>query len=149
MTSIEIPNGVTGIGVFAFGNCESLESIVIPESVIEIGDCAFWECKSLKTVKISNGVKSIGLSAFEGCPSLKTVNIPDSVKELGDNVFFECPALKEWLISPTHPHFQSAGAGLLTKDGKTFLSCLCSAKEYQIPEGVTTIKDHAFYGCNR
>lgn len=62
--SIIIPDGVTGIGDRAFGDCSSLTSIDIPNSVTSIGDKAFIDCSSLTYIDIPNSVKSIGHGAF-------------------------------------------------------------------------------------
>lgn len=50
LTSIEIPNSVTQIGMSAFVYCSGLTDIVIPNSIKEIGVCAFFGCSSLKKV---------------------------------------------------------------------------------------------------
>ena len=51
--TIEIQNGVTSIGDYAFLNLSGLTSIRIPESVTSIGKIAFYGCTSLKTVYYS------------------------------------------------------------------------------------------------
>lgn len=48
--TIIITDGVTSIGSYFFGICESATSISIPESVIEINNNAFENCSSLKNV---------------------------------------------------------------------------------------------------
>ncbi len=50
MTSISIPEGVVGIGEFAFTECTSLTSIVIPASVERIVRYAFSKCTALKSI---------------------------------------------------------------------------------------------------
>ena len=47
---ITIPNSVTSIGKFAFGNCTSLTSVTIPNSVTSIRESAFEDCTRLKDV---------------------------------------------------------------------------------------------------
>lgn len=121
--SYTIPNGVTKIGNFAFGNCESLTSVTIPDSVTIIGDCAFRNCMALENVTIPTrvmtigrwafsrclsvtslaipeGVKSIGDHTFDGCSGLTNVTIPDSLKTIGDFAFSECKKLR----NVTMPH---------------------------------------------
>ena len=89
----KIPNGVTSIGDYAFGNCTSLSSITIPDNVISIGINVFRDCTSLTSITIGNGVTSIGGSAFRDCRSLTGITIPDGVTSIGYRTFFECANL--------------------------------------------------------
>ena len=73
ITSIEIPNSVTSIGIRAFYDCSGLTSITIPNSVTSIGNYAFEGCTGLTSVTIPNSVTSIGNYAFKGCPALKVL----------------------------------------------------------------------------
>lgn len=45
-----IPEGVTTIGDYAFGDCSSLTSITLPESLTSIGWRAFYGCSSLQAI---------------------------------------------------------------------------------------------------
>ena len=96
--SFIIPDSVTSIGDWAFGDCTSLTSIVIPDSVTSIGDWAFSLCDSLTSVTIGNGVTSIGWGAFQECTSLESVVIPDSVTSIGRSAFSGCTSLTSVVI---------------------------------------------------
>ena len=50
--SVVIGNGVTGIGSYAFGDCENLESIIIPAGVNSIGAYAFHDCEDCQNSAI-------------------------------------------------------------------------------------------------
>lgn len=91
--SVTIPNSVTSIEDYAFGNCTSLANITIPNSVTSIGESAFSGCTSLISVTIPNGVTSMGDSLFANCYSLTSVTIPDSVTMIGSSTFSYCKAL--------------------------------------------------------
>ncbi len=97
ITSVEIENGITSIGNYAFHSCK-LTSITIPDSVTSIGECVFYHCTSLKSVTIPDGVKSIGGYAFSSCESLTSITIPDSVTSIGDYVFYNCTSLESITI---------------------------------------------------
>ena len=84
--SYAIPDGVTGIGAYAFQHC-SLNEVIIPPSVTWIGERAFENSQNLRYVTIPNGVTHIGRSAFSGCHRLNEVIIPPSVTEVGDRAF--------------------------------------------------------------
>lgn len=116
ISSIEIPNSVTIIGVYAFYECSGLTSIVIPDSVTSIGDDAFencgltgeliipdsvtsigiWSfagCTGLTSVIIGNGIINIQNMAFQYCTGLTSVTIPNSVTRIGSYTFRGCESL--------------------------------------------------------
>lgn len=70
---ITIPNGVTGIGNYAFKNCSSLESVTIPESVKSIGFDAFQYCSSLTSITIPVSITDINQYAFADCTNLANI----------------------------------------------------------------------------
>ena len=64
-----IPNSITSIGDYAFGECFSLTSITIPNSVTSIGEWAFSYCESLTTVICeASNVPVLGEYVFDGMP---------------------------------------------------------------------------------
>ncbi len=73
ITSVEIENGVTSIGIYAFFECTGLTSITIPDSITSIGNQAFQGCESLTSITIPDSVKSIGRDAFYICTGLTDV----------------------------------------------------------------------------
>lgn len=54
VTDVVIPDDVTEIRPYAFGNCSNLTSISIPNSVKSIGNYAFWGCDSLAKVDFAS-----------------------------------------------------------------------------------------------
>lgn len=74
---VEIRNGITDIGDYAFFGCTNLTSVIIPNSVTRIGDYAFRFCTSLKSISLPDSVTTVGRSAFAGCLSLAGVTMSD------------------------------------------------------------------------
>lgn len=52
IVTVEISEGITTIGPYAFYDCENAADIVIPDSVVEIGAYAFSGCFNLTTVTV-------------------------------------------------------------------------------------------------
>ena len=90
---IEIQDGVTSIGRYAFFECTELRGVNIPNSVTYIGRYAFSYCVKLKTVHIPDSVTYIGWYAFSRT-DLTSVTIPDSVTIIGKGAFYACEKLK-------------------------------------------------------
>ena len=104
-TSITLRKGTKGIAEYAFAdcNCDGLTSINIPNSVTTIGICAFEGRTGLTTVNIPNSVTTIGYQTFRGCTSLTTVNIPNSVTTIDEDAFMDCPSLYDVYCYATTP----------------------------------------------
>ena len=66
--------GITKIGGFAFGGCQSLTSVEIPNSVTSIEFGAFTMC-GLQSITIPSSVTLIDAQAFQMCESLESVTV--------------------------------------------------------------------------
>ena len=149
LTSVEIPENVTNIGLGAFIGCMRLTSVTIPKNISVIERDTFKNCESLTSVEIPENVKSIGEDAFMGCESLTKINIPDSLTDIGSNAFLYCSGVTAFEVSENNPVYTSENGVLLSKD-KSELICYCCGSpetEYTVPEYVKSIDKYAFSGC--
>lgn len=93
LTSITIPNTITGIGSWAFSGCSSLPEITIPDSVTSIGTAqTFYGCSSLTAVTLPSGLTG-NMPNFRGCTSLTEIAIPSGITYVGNNTFWGCSSL--------------------------------------------------------
>jgi hypothetical protein len=158
--AIDIQNGITRIGSWAFANCKNLTSVTIPDSVTSIGYLAFWECSSLAGIKIPDNVTSIEYRAFDGCSALASVNIPRSMTRLENSIFSGCSSLTsvtipENITSIGEYAFDSCTKlksvvlpNSLTELGRSAFSSCSSLESIIIPEGVTSIGLYTFSSCS-
>ena len=137
LTSVTIPNSVTSIGYSAFLGCTSLTSVTIPDSVTSIEDHAFGWCTSLTSITIPNSVTSIGASAFRFCKSLSSVTIPDSVTSIGNYVFYDCTNLKSIIVLTPDCEF---GSPIVEEKVKIYGFVNSTAKGYADSNGNIFIK---------
>ena len=123
LTSILIPDCITGIGDRAFAGCSNLQGIEIPGSVVSIGEGVFNGCAALSYMEVAAGntvydsrdncnaiIKTSNKTLIAGCQN--TV-IPSSVTSIGAEAFYGCTGL----------------TGI------------------EIPSSVTSIGASAFFGC--
>lgn len=103
ITTLNIPEGTTKIGDYAFDEYSSITDVTIPNSVKSIGNYAFQNCKGLTIFTIPDSVTSIGNSAFSFCSKLTSVTIPNSVTSIGTYVFNGCRSLTSVTIKATTP----------------------------------------------
>ena len=126
-SSVEIPEGVTDIGNYAFNEAKNLsnitfagnkvtrigiyafcqtgiEEISIPTSVKKIESRAFMNCINLLEIVVPSSVTSIGESAFAGCSSLTKAVIPASVKTIGYYAFGNNSNLKIYVVTNSYAH---------------------------------------------
>ncbi len=103
---------------------------------------------SITSVNIGNGVTSIKDSAFYNCNALESVIIGDSVTSIGGNAFYSCDALESIYLSDIAAwcaiQFGDINANPLYYANNLYLNGNL-VTELVIPNGVTSIKDYAFY----
>lgn len=135
LTNITIPDSITNIEMRAFSGCTGLTSITIPDSVIYISIETFRDCTSLTSVAIGNGVTKIYDWAFNSCTNLTSITIPDSVKSIGSKSFAGCSNLANITIPNSVTSIGDEAFGN------------CDFKTINLPEGIISIGSLAFFDC--
>lgn len=91
---VNIPMGVTDIGMLAFYGRWDLRSVVIPDGVKSIGEWAFRYCP-ITDLALPNSVTDIGECAFSDCGNLTSLAIPKNMASIGERAFGMCPCLAD------------------------------------------------------
>ena len=136
LSTVSVPNSITGIGINAFQNCCSLKSFSIPSSITSLGSYSFQNCCSLKSVTIPSSITSLGSYFFQYCYSLKSVSIPSSITSIGANMFYQCQTLNSAVLSD----------GILSVSSSMFDSCQ-NLRYVRLSAVMTSISSNMFYGC--
>jgi len=126
LSSVTLPESMTGIGWSAFKNCNNLASITLPEGILWINPSTFSSCYNLASITLPESVTSIGYSAFEYCSSLKNIVLSKNLNTIGKDAFFGCSSL-EIITLPES----------LTSIEASDFECFNSKLKLYIPESVT------------
>lgn len=137
LTSVSLPNSVTLIDAYAFGNCKGLTAVTMPNSVTALGERAFAWCSVLTTLTIPDSVTSIGAYAFYYCTGLTSVVISNSLTLIDECTFANCSGLTTVTIPNS-----------VTVLGESAFAWCSGLTAVAIPGTVTSIGDNAFYYCN-
>ena len=145
---IKLPSTVENIGDFAFEGCQLLEDIELSKNLKHIGQYAFYDCRNLQLLDFQKGIISIGSFAFLWCTSIKSIKIPSTVISIGKNPLQYVLFDKRQLTFTCDSYlYEVENNTLYTKNKRYVISCLSRDLSFQIPQEVTHIGQHAFYGC--
>lgn len=125
----------------------SSKAYAIPPEVIRIGRSAFYGAEKLTAITLPAGLKEIGGWSFMYC-GMASITIPSRVEKIGSSPFALCKNLAQIMVVPNNTHYTSLDGVLLNK-AKTILIQYPNGNNrytYDIPSGVTTIGQDAFWG---
>lgn len=144
---IPADGSVERIGSKAF-YCSSITSITIPDSVITIKESAFLSCTSLTSVTVGRGVKYIGKYAFNGCVHLVEIYNKSSL-----SITAGSSRHGEIAYNARNVYTQEGGSKLsviddvfIIYDGNTLVNYIGNSLNVIVPNSITIIGKHAFYG---
>ncbi len=104
ITEVQVPEGVTSIGEYAFLDSSRLQRIILPCSVTGIGKGAFCGCTCLRQLLIPDHVTAFEKWLFTGCGSLTeltycgyTIDMTLCMRgDLNTSLFFEMMRTKNY-----------------------------------------------------
>ena len=104
---IVLPEGLTYLGEGVFSECSLLTTVDVPDLVTSIGDRTFYKCTALESVTLGDSIKSIGYEAFTGCTALKSIVVPEGVTSVNVRAFEGCTSLTEIKFTGNAPAFET------------------------------------------
>lgn len=117
---IDIPEGVTRIGEYAFEACTQVKTFNLPSTLIDgtgtgykkdaIGSNAFYGCHALTSISIPENVTKILGSTFQDNFELKEIDLPSTITLIDGYAFSNCQKLQDLRISATTPPTVRYGA---------------------------------------
>ncbi|MBQ4578150.1 MAG: leucine-rich repeat protein [Clostridia bacterium] len=145
ITAVSLPEGLTGLGNFAFSDCAGLVEVELPSQLYGIGSCAFQNCASLTGITLPESLSYIDNDAFRNCTSLTDIHLPANVWSLGTSVFGGCTGLTRITVDENNYSYYVEDDALLTlaSDGN-LLYYFGSSTDYVVPEHVRQIDPFAF-----
>ena len=98
--SINIEEGITNVGRFAFHGVNKVTEVNIAKSVKTLNEGAFDRCHALTSVNFAENseLQSIGQSAFYWTENLKSITIPEKVKSIGKGGLGGTTSLREIIL---------------------------------------------------
>lgn len=120
ITEATYDNVISGSNIVTPGITHRIEYVVLPETLTTIGQEAFLKCENLVAINIPKNVSNINYTAFDRCISLDSIT-----------------------VDKENNTYESIDNCLINKKTNTLIT---GGNNCVVPDGVTTIGSHAFWG---
>lgn len=156
LATINFPSSIISVGESAFSGTSFLRN---QSGLVYIGKVAYRYVGSMPentSIVIKEGTVQLGEDVFYGCSNLTSIYIPSSVTSFGEFSFFGCNGLTKVIISDLRAWLSivfpdddySTNANPLMYAHHLYIDENTEITDLVIPEGITTINQHAFHGCS-
>lgn len=136
------------IGDRAFSENQRITSVTVPEGVTGIADGAFQGCSSLSKLALPDSLSTITGGAFNACSSLTSVTIPKGVTYMTETAFFLCNRLEAFQVSEENTEYSSENGILYDKAKTKLIQCpQTKTGKLTLPSGLTELTQFAFNNC--
>lgn len=167
VSQIVLPKSIKSISSETFSRCKNLKYSEYNNAFyLGTNDNPYYALiktkgQEIEECEIHPEARLIADGAFKMHRKLKRVSIPARITDFGlykDDkwyvkwVFADCERLSEIIVSENNPEFKAIDGNLCTKDGSKLIKFFPFGKKRKnitIPNGVVSIGDYAFYGCEK
>lgn len=140
---VEVPDGVTIIGLYAFRE-NDVEEVILPEGLQRLEEGAFLASRVNK-INLPQSLEYIGQNALNGS-GITEIEIPQNVTYIGNAAFGQTQNVEKVTVSEANPKYMAEENILYTKDKKELLYYAGNKESIVINPRVEKIDDQAFYG---
>ena len=151
LSTVNLPQNLQNIGNGAFQGCTGLTQIQFPSKLMTIGQNAFKECTGLTQIELPGELTEITYNVFNNCTGLTQVNIPKDVETIQATAFSGCTNLEAFAMNGEGEKYQVKDGILLSvNDDKTKSIVAVPQKisgTFEVPDGITQIGSSIFSGC--
>lgn len=160
VTSVTLPDGISGIGAHLFEGCSKATRIVLPAGTDCIPDRIFSGCSALtEIVNLPTSVDTIGEYAFNQCSKLTSIPVfSEGLKTIGRQAFFNTgitdlsiPASVDSIGYQAFANTKITSVELpatVSKLGSQLFYQCRSLVAARLADGFTEVPDNLFYNCS-
>lgn len=160
VTSITLPDGLTGISAHLFEGCSKATRIVLPAGTDCIPDRIFSGCSALtEIVNLPTSPDTIGEYAFNQCSKLNSIPVfSEGLKTIGRQAFFNTgitdlsiPASVDSIGYQAFANTKITSVELpatVSKLGSQLFYQCRSLVAARLADGFTEVPDNLFYNCS-
>ena len=162
LEAVSMPDSILTIGKGSFTDCYNLKRVKLSNNLVSVGISAFSNCHALKSIALPSCTEEIGFKVFENCSSLEKITIPFIGKTVDDTennylgYFFGATSYKgtydNYFYDGNKYNVPSTLKTVILTNAKRVGSGafydLEELKSITLNEGITDIKEYAFYNCS-
>lgn len=142
-------SGDDGWTIYQYDGKNGTGTLVVPEMIenrpVTALDDSSLSGYSFSEIVLPDTLRKIGDSAFSTWPNLTSIYIPANVESLGQGILGYCSQLEKITIDPANQYYTAVDGIIYSKD-MTQVIAVPTAANPVLPDTVTTIGPHAFWG---
>lgn len=144
---VTVPDGFKVMAWDVFYECDGVTEVRMPDSIETIEQQSFSNCDNIKTVTIPKGTTDIHRYAFNRSLEAFYVDADNAVYTAADGVLMtkEPYAIYLYPGSKDEADYVAPAVAEVAQDAFRWLS---NVKAVTFPEGLTAIRQQAFYSCS-